>query len=194
MLLPPVPDSTPAPPDVALSMMDYATIFDMSTLGFRYWWLLGPFLFVIAVDIAFLCILRSYYRRGRRIARPEILLVGALFALMTVVTGVVLFRPLGQYLAAQAVANRSLAKFTEGRIHEFHPPDPATHAPERFSVNGIEFTYSDYDLNAGYNVSTTHGSPLRQGLPVRIWYYHGSILKLQIAPDRVRDDRIRMVL
>ena len=55
------------------------------------------------------------------------------------------------------------------------------HDTERFTVNGVGFSYSDYLVTAGFNQSASHGGPMHAGLPVRICYRDGEILRLQIA-------------
>jgi hypothetical protein len=47
------------------------------------------------------------------------------------------------------------------------------HDTERFTVNGVAFEYSDYDLNDyGYNNSATKGGAIKEGLFVRIDYFN----------------------
>jgi hypothetical protein len=48
-------------------------------------------------------------------------------------------------------------------------------------VHGVRFQYSDYVITAGFNNTSSHGGPIREGLPVRIWYLDGEILRLDIA-------------
>ena len=52
---------------------------------------------------------------------------------------------------------------------------------EHFDVHGVEFNYSDYIVSAGFNNTASHGGPIRPGLPVRICYRDGEILRLEIA-------------
>ena len=69
----------------------------------------------------------------------------------------------------------------EGPVEHFHPMPSAGHDTERFDVKGVEFSYSDYILTAGFNNTSSHGGPIREGLPVRICYRDGEILRLDIA-------------
>lgn len=61
------------------------------------------------------------------------------------------------------------------------------HATESFVVQGIQFKYSDYIITAGFNHTSSHGGPIREGLLVRIWHRNGEILRLDIKepPNRV---------
>jgi hypothetical protein len=55
------------------------------------------------------------------------------------------------------------------------------HPNETLSVNGVEFSYSDYVIVPCFNNTTSHGGPIRDGLRVRIAYSGNCILKLEIA-------------
>jgi hypothetical protein len=54
---------------------------------------------------------------------------------------------------------------------------------ESFVVQGVTFKYSDYAIIAGFNNRASHGGPVREGVPVKIWYWHGQILHLQIKNE-----------
>ena len=55
------------------------------------------------------------------------------------------------------------------------------HDEESFTVNGVEFHYSDYVIDGAFNNPASHGGPIRAGLPVRICHKDGRILKLEVA-------------
>ncbi len=61
----------------------------------------------------------------------------------------------------------------------------AGHDTERFDVNGINFSYSDYMVTGGFNVTSSHGGPVREGLAVRICYKDGEILRLEVGRSRL---------
>ena len=67
----------------------------------------------------------------------------------------------------------------EGPVEHFHPMPPDGHDRERFDVDGVNFSYSDYDVTAAFNNTQSHGGPIREGLPVRICYWGGEILRLE---------------
>jgi hypothetical protein len=57
----------------------------------------------------------------------------------------------------------------------------SVHQDESFMVEGVTFEYSDYDLSkCGFNNTASHGSPIREGLSVRISYRDDRILKIEI--------------
>jgi hypothetical protein len=69
----------------------------------------------------------------------------------------------------------------EGVVHDFKPMPYEGHQDECFWVKNQKFCYSDYIVRPGFRQSTSHGGPIREGLPVRIDYYNGQILRLDVA-------------
>ena len=68
----------------------------------------------------------------------------------------------------------------EGTVTKFKPMPYSGHQMESFEVDGIRFEYSDFNLNSGgFNNTTSHGGPIREGLSVRIAYNSGRILKIE---------------
>jgi hypothetical protein len=67
----------------------------------------------------------------------------------------------------------------KGVVTDFHPMPYEGHQDECFSVQDQRFCYSDYEIAPGFHNAATHG-PIRAGLPVRIAYRDGRILKLEI--------------
>jgi len=75
-------------------------------------------------------------------------------------------------------------RVVEGVVENFHPMPYAGHDTERFSVAGHRFEYSDYLKTSGFNQTSSHGGPIREGLPVRITYVPGQrnvIIKLEVG-------------
>jgi hypothetical protein len=53
---------------------------------------------------------------------------------------------------------------------------------ESFTVAGQKFSYSDFDLEPGFNTSRARGGPIDEGVVVRITHRHGKILRLEVEP------------
>src|SRR5215813_4085967 len=51
---------------------------------------------------------------------------------------------------------QSTAQLVEGRVAHFIPMPYTGHAMERFTVNGVEFSYSDYVVTCGFNNTASH--------------------------------------
>jgi len=73
----------------------------------------------------------------------------------------------------------------EGMVSNFRPMLYSGHQDECFSVKDQEFCYSDYAAAPGFRNSTSHGGPLREGLPVRIAFRDGRILRLEVPAGSV---------
>lgn len=91
---------------------------------------------------------------------------------------------LGSYFGARRSLSDGTARVVEGVVQDFHAMPYSGHDTERFTVGGVRFAYSDYSVGAGFNNTSSHGGPIREGLLVRI-HYTGSqgrttILQLEI--------------
>ena len=78
-----------------------------------------------------------------------------------------------------SVLSSGHAQFIEGPVENFVPMPVTGHALEWFDVKGVQFSYSDYVVTPGFNHTSSHGGPIREGLYVRIWYRGNDILKLE---------------
>lgn len=68
----------------------------------------------------------------------------------------------------------------EGVIEQFKPMNYAGHDYEKFCVSNICFTYSDFITTGGFNNTSSHGGPIRQGLYMRISYMDSVIVKIEL--------------
>jgi hypothetical protein len=73
------------------------------------------------------------------------------------------------------------ATVTEGIITNFLPMPYNGHALEKFTVSGVNYSYSDYVVTAGFNNTKSHGGPLDEGKRVRITHIGNVIIKLEVA-------------
>lgn len=75
-------------------------------------------------------------------------------------------------------------QMVQGVVTDFHPMPYEGHQDECFSVQQERFCYSDYEITPGFHNSASHGGPIRAGLPVRIAYRNGLILRLDVPKDQ----------
>jgi hypothetical protein len=72
-----------------------------------------------------------------------------------------------------------------GIVRDFVPMPPEGHMYERFCVETVCFYYSDYEITGGFNHTSSHGGPIREGLSVRVTYAASAtrnvILKLEVG-------------
>jgi hypothetical protein len=83
------------------------------------------------------------------------------------------------------VFQRGDYQIVEGNVTDFKPMPYEGHQEECFSVQDKQFCYSDYVIAPGFRNTASHGGPIRSGLPVRIAFSGGSILRLEIPKDRM---------
>jgi hypothetical protein len=74
------------------------------------------------------------------------------------------------YTRARAAYVQGQYSTVEGTVTNFHPMPYSGHQNETFSVDGMQFSYSDYVLIPCFNNTSSHGGPIREGLRVRIAY------------------------
>jgi len=139
------------------------------------WWLSAVVPTAVAAFTG-LAIVAFVKYKTRRVA-VVIAYVVLLFMLMT-------FSPAGvsdMYARARDAYVKRDYSIAEGTVANFHPMPYSGHQNETFSVNGVEFSYSDYVLVPCFNNTASHGGPIRDGLRVRIAYSGNCILKLEVA-------------
>jgi hypothetical protein len=161
--------------------MDYVTAFSVSDHPFRNWWF--PAFGLIFVSIGFVLVrwpdllvsVSRYKFQRSSLFRWSFFLFGSAWTV-----GVATTTAVGSYRAVEALRSGKY-QTVEGRVSNFVPMPYQGHADESFEVNGVRFSYSDYVITSGFNQSSSHGGPIKEGLPVRIAYRNGEILKLEIA-------------
>ncbi|WP_294956763.1 hypothetical protein [uncultured Flavobacterium sp.] len=89
-----------------------------------------------------------------------------------------------KYYNTYNLYNNSLFE-TEGFVTNFHAMPSGGHDSERFTVNGVKFQFSDFDIsNFGYNNVKSNGGAINANKYVRISYIKvnnsNQILKLEV--------------
>lgn len=103
------------------------------------------------------------------------------FGFATVLTLVTFGFTFSQYWSMKSAMRDPRFSTVEGTVSQF-PPMPYTgHALERFCVQDTCFEYSDYVVTSGFNNTTSHGGPTRDGLRVRIAHVRRKIIRLEVA-------------
>ena len=168
-----------------MSQIDYITVFDASQAGFKSWSFPAFGLIFVAIGL----ILPRLIKTGIFPRHPPgsvwfaRLWLG--FAIFWTVS--VFCFTFGGWIQARDSVASGRAHYVEGPVENFVPMPYRGHAAESFTVEGIPFHYSDYEVTAGFNNSSSHGGPVRQGLPVRIWYTGNTIVKLEVPKDWAPD-------
>jgi len=151
--------------------MNYRVAFDILDAGYKEGGFAAFGLLFVAIGAVFVAV-----RRKRLFA---FFYFG--FAVLTIVACV------GTYTDYRECRNARLngtATVTEGIVTNFVPMPYTGHADEKFTVNGITFSYSDYKVTAGFNNTKSHGGPIDEGKKVRVTHVGNVIIRLEIADEK----------
>ena len=154
-------------------MQEFTTVFDITHRGFDWWFPAFGLILVVGGAIK-ICRRKPEYRWGYAIVTT-----GLVFSYLAVSS---MYPYYGEVRRAYLAKQYSVV---EGAVENFHPMPFEGHQDECFSVQGVQFCYSDYIVGPGFNNTSSHGGPIRAGLPVRVSYIANDILKLEIRSDSV---------
>jgi hypothetical protein len=133
-----------------------------------------PVIVIIGTIVAVVTIIRHRTR----------LLVVLLVYLVFLLFAATLFSGSGvqdMYARAKDAYVQGRYSVVEGTVANFRPMPYSGHQDESFSVDGVQFSYSDYVIVPCFNNTASHGGPIREGLGVRIAYSDNCILKLEVT-------------
>jgi hypothetical protein len=166
--------------------MEYLTVYDFGIETIEIGWTLLFFsILILGYGSAW-----SNYRQKqpRKKALGEELIIGTIGLILCLLS---LSGSISNYFHTKTVYHYQHYHVIEGIIENFEPMPYGGHPPyEYFTVNGIQFSYGDFDERYhGFNNTASHGGPIQQGLPVRISYYileqSPIILKIEISKDAI---------
>jgi hypothetical protein len=141
--------------------VNYSVLFDVSQKGYNW----VPVLIGLAfIGVGLLGWKHPIWRGQLRIHPIITISIGFVLAL-----GAFLFQYSNQQIYERLLLQNQ-AQIVEGRIENFQPMPYAGHSKETFTIQGIQFAYSDYELTPAFNTTLSHGGPLDEGLFVKIYY------------------------
>ena len=86
---------------------------------------------------------------------------------------VALIAQLNIYNKTVGAYNRGEYQIVEGYVENFVPMPYEGHADESFEINGVKFSYSDYNIHPGYNNTKSHGGVIKEnGQHLKIGYVY----------------------
>ena len=157
--------------------MHYQLAFDIAKSGYEGW-SSTVFGFLGVVIGAFLVRYRRKLKfRGASVFAYTYLVFSVLWTI-TVSIGTA-----HDYSTLRDALSQGRAQLVEGRVEEFKPMPFNGHAKEHFSVCGVPFSYSDYEITGAFNRTSSHGGPIRAGRWVRIAYVGDRIARLEVATE-----------
>ena len=167
--------------------MEYQTIFDAAVSGYKAWTF--PFM---GIAIMAGGILISYLRSMKNLEDGINPLIKGFkfffFGFGTLWTILIFNATYSEYLLIRRAIDNNNLKIVEGVVTEFHPYTTRLEQ-EGFCIKNTCFKYSEYDITNGFNLTVAKGSPLRDGLPVRVSYIEAThagsvenlIVKLEVG-------------
>ena len=151
--------------------MNYTLIFDIRQSGYRHWMEVSCAAVALIMAMAFLC---QKLRFGWRPSAKDMPM--ALFAGVSILIAVSMSAfTYRDYLRLNSAMRQSQCQIAEGVVTQFRPS--TRHAAASFAVNGDRFRFKEGSLESGFN----QGGIIRDGLQVRIYYFHDDIARLEIA-------------
>ena len=92
---------------------------------------------------------------------------------VTLLSAVVLIAQFNMYNETVGAYNRGEYQIVEGYVEKFDPMPYEGHAEESFEINGVKFSYSDYNIHPGYNNTKSHGGVIKEnGQHLKIGYVY----------------------
>ena len=173
--------------------MQYRVVFDNTAVGYTGWHFAA---YGMVGTVIGAVMVATVLRRGvlpikwwSTRPRASKLFAFYIFGFSLLWTLVVLYSTYTQYAGLKKAQVNGRAQVVEGIVTHFKPMPVTGHAMERFCVQETCFSYSDYIVTAGFNNTSSHGGPIRDGLPVRVTYVGAAIIKLEVAADATETKR-----
>ena len=157
---------------------DYAVVYDILDEGFSGKRLLIPLAWLAGL----LCFVGAAVRSARRREFDALAGVCLLLAFWLCAGVFGVGNVVREQWRCMQWARSGDYQVVEGAVRDFKPMPKGGHALESFTVGGVPFCYSDYDLSrGGFNNAASHGGPIRAGLVVRIAHHDGRILRIEVS-------------
>ena len=160
-----------------ISQDQYRLVFDLSQKSFQWWFPAFGLIFVAVGGVIIWLGRRNRWPLSRRFV--GYFMVG--FACLW--SGLAFTTMFPEYLNLRSVYRKGQFSVVEGPVTNFRPMPYEGHQEECFSVQSQTFCYSDYVVTGGFNNATSHGGPIREGLPVRVSYIGNTIVRLEVSSD-----------
>ncbi|HUJ93569.1 MAG TPA: hypothetical protein VLW46_01240 [Candidatus Bathyarchaeia archaeon] len=165
--------------------MPYVTVFEITQKPYEWWWPAFGLIFIV-IGVVVIKFGPKLDLNKRTFAIPPKLIGWGFVVFASCWTSIAFASTYSSYRRLLQTYRTGRYLVVEGIVQDFHPMPYEGHQNECFSVQREWFCYSDYAVQAGFNQSASHGGPIRQGLPVRIAYYDGEILRLEVRADSLK--------
>ena len=166
----------------------YRVVFDLSEKGFQWWFPAFGLIFVVIAGVLIGLGRRYHWPLSRKLVGYFMIGFACLWS------GLAFSIMLSEYLNLHSAYRLGKFSVVDGPVSNFRPMPYEGHQDECFSVQSQTFCYSDYGVTSGFNHSTSHGGPIREGIPVRVSYIGNTIIRLEIRSDAVASAAQREVV
>jgi hypothetical protein len=159
--------------------LNYKVVFDVTSAGYTTWGFA-----LVGIILAIVGAVQIRNREHLPMKGPRMLVrvfPFVYFGFATLWTIVVVGSTLKEYLSLTSALRDGRVSIVEGVVSHFKPMPYTGHAMERFCVQDTCFAYSDFVVTSGFNNTSSHGGPIREGLRVRIAHVSGTIVRLEVA-------------
>lgn len=155
--------------------MEYELVYDAATSDGGIWSFVGGgvlFTFIGAFALLAIYIFKRYF--GRETAGDLVVFFRFFFGFALVWTLVASFSMWHQTNETASASRNDKCLVAEGPVLGFTPMAEYGGSHESFSVQGVDFAYSDYSITGGYNNTVAHGGRITEGSQVRLCYFYRS--------------------
>lgn len=174
-----------------MAASSYHAVFDLAKTHYR-WDITLPLVLILVGFILFILpqgIIDRILTRGPKGASGKIF--GLLFFLLSgIATIYSICDGITDINRRRWLINEGNLSYTEGCIQNFHPMPEDGHDEEKIEINGVNFSYSDFEDSLGFHNTESHGGPVHADSAIRLWYNGNTIVRLEVrdhacvrAPD-----------
>lgn len=131
-------------------------------------------LFPSIVDRVNRCLNLKYSVRRHSFNRA---IIRVLFVFVSVILVITIIFEIDMTKKTVGAYKRGDYQIVEGYVENFHPMPYGGHSQESFEINGVLFSYSDFNSQQGYNKAKSHGGVITgdgQHLKIGYVYYGGT--------------------
>ncbi len=165
--------------------MNWTTVYDFGHEPLRIGSMLIPVSFVlIGYGLAFFNIKSNSSKERKRTYNTTFGIIFGTFALLF--GAVTIPNNLSTYYETKNIYKFKKYTVIEGIVENFVPMPYSGHQDEKFTLNNVNFSYSDFNESYyGFNNTKSHGGPIDSKKNVRLSYFtkndNNIILKIEVA-------------
>lgn len=161
--------------------MDYRVAFDVAQSGYQGWHAPVRVLWAVGFGVVLAALRTTLAARLPRYATAYGIVAFGFLGLACLWLVISLFSTYIEYTGLVDAQETGQALVVEGVVTDFTTVAGVGGARERFCVRKMCFEYSDDVDTSAYHATSLHGGSVRLGLPVRVTYVRGAIVRLEVA-------------